>query len=195
MICRRRVYQSGFTLIEIIITVVFIAILGAMVLTFLSKSLVDSSEPIKRLRQTSDLNAVMANIMADYNRFPQWRNSTIYPIGTYVVPKIRNGHYYKCTIAGTSGANEPDWPLGAGITKTDGTVTWKETVDNGALHALGTLRNNINNKNYGTYDIVASTYIQFVNGTETTATGVSNILKVTIVNSQGDTLTALFISN
>ncbi len=72
MICRKRIYQSGFTLIEIIITVVFVAILGAMVLTFLSKSLVDSGEPIKRLKQTSDLNAVMANIMADYNIFPKW---------------------------------------------------------------------------------------------------------------------------
>jgi prepilin-type N-terminal cleavage/methylation domain-containing protein len=195
MICRKRIYQSGFTLIEIIITVVFVAILGAMVLTFLSKSLVDSGEPIKRLKQTSDLNAVMANIMADYNRFPKWRSSTSYTIGSYVVPTIRNGHYYKCTLAGTSSANEPDWPLGAGSTKNDGAVTWAETVDKGVLHALGTLRNNINNKNYGSYDIVANTYIQFVNGIETTAPGVSNILKVTIANKQGETLTALFISN
>jgi hypothetical protein len=34
-----------------------------------------------------------------------------------------------------------------------------------------------------------------VNGIETTAPGVSNILKVTIANKQGETLTALFISN
>ena len=94
MMCRTRVHQSGFTLIEIIITVVIVAILGAMILTFLSKSLVDSSEPVKRLRQTSDLNRIMANITADYNKYPKWRSSTSYTAGNYVVPTIRNGHFY-----------------------------------------------------------------------------------------------------
>jgi len=192
MICRTRVHQSGFTLIEIIITVVIVAILGAMILTFLSKSLVDSSEPIRRLRQTSDLNRVMANITADYNKYPKWRSSTLYAGGVMVVPTIRNGHFY-ASGGGTSGSVEPgNWPTASAATVSDGGVTWTES---GSLLTLSNLQTNINNKNYGTYDIVHNTFVQFPVGYDTETTGGSNILKVTIANKQGETLTALFISN
>jgi prepilin-type N-terminal cleavage/methylation domain-containing protein len=188
----KKINKAGFTLIEIIVTIVIVAILGAMILTFLSKSLVDSSEPVKRFQKTSNLNRIMANITADYNRYPKWRSGTTYTVGNYVVPTIRNGHYYKCTTAGTSSnVKEPDWPLSG--TKSDGTATWTETVENGALLTLSILQNNINNKNYGTYDIVNNNFIQFLSDAETP--GGNKILKVTITNNQGGTLTALFISN
>jgi len=191
MICRTRVHQSGFTLIEIIITVVIVAILGAMILTFLSKSLVDSSEPVKRLRQTSDLNRVMANITADYNKYPKWRSSTSYTAGNYVVPTIRNGHFY-ASGGGTSDPIEPgNWPTASAATVNDGGVTWTES---GSLLTLGNLQANINNKNYGTYDVVHNAFIQFPVGSDTETTGGSNILKVSIGNNQGETLTALFIA-
>jgi len=192
MICRTRVHQSGFTLIEIIITVVIVAILGAMILTFLSKSLVDSSEPVKRLRQTSDLNRVMANITADYNKYPKWRSSTSYTAGNYVVPTIRNGHFY-ASGGGTSGSVEPgNWPTASAATVNDGGVTWTES---GSLLTLSNLQTNINNKNYGTYDIVHNIFVQFPVGSDAETAGGSNILKVSIGNNQGETLTALFISN
>ncbi len=193
---RKKINKAGFTLIEIIVTVVIVAILGAMIITFLSDSFIKSSDPVKRLQKTSDLNRIMANIMADYNRYPKWRSGTTYTVGDYVVPTIRNGHYYKCTTAGTSSSvNEPDWPLATGGTKSDGSVTpitWTETAENGSLLTLANLQNNINNKNYGTYDVVFK-FIQFVSDAETP--GGNNILKVTIKNDQGGTLTALFISN
>jgi len=190
---RKKLSEAGFTLIETIVTVVLVAILGAMIITFLSDSLIKSSDPVKSLRASSNLNMVMANITADYNRYPKWRSGTVYTVGNYVVPTIRNGHYYKCTTAGTSsGVNEPDWPLGG--TKSDGTAAWTETVENGALLTLSNLQTNINNKTYGTYDVVYNNFIQFVSGIE--APGVTQqILKVTIKNDQGRTLTALFISN
>ncbi len=192
MKCRKVIAQSGFTLIEIIVTMIFVSIFSAMLLTFLSKSLIDSTGPVQRLRQASDLHKVMANIMADYNRYPKWRSGTTYAAGNYVVPTIRNGHYYKCVTAGTSSSvNEPDWPLSG--TKSDGTAAWTETVENGALLTLSILQTNINNKNYGTYDIVYNNFIQFVSDAETP--GGNKILKVAITNTQGGNLTALFISN
>src|ERR1700732_4108692 len=43
-----------------------------------------------------------------------------------VTVAVGNGHLYICTVAGTTGANQPIWPLTEGGTVVDGTVTWKE---------------------------------------------------------------------
>jgi len=103
--------QSGFTLIEIIVTVVIVAILSAMILTFLSDSLVKSSDPVKRFQKTTELHKIMANIMADYNKYPKWRSETPYAGNSFIVPTIRNGYYYTTSGGGTSGTNEPPiWP-------------------------------------------------------------------------------------
>ena len=194
-----RINEAGFTLIETIVTVVIVAILGAMIITFLSDSFIKSSDTVKSMRASSSLDMVMANITADYNRYPKWRSGTSYTFGNYVVPTIRNGHYYKCTTpsGGMSGSVEepPNWPSAASGTKIDGAITWTESTENGPLPTLSNLQTNINNKNYGTYDVVYNNFIQFVSGTEAPAPGGSRILKVTIKNNQGGTLTALFISN
>jgi len=192
MMYRKYCNKSGFTLIEIIITVVVVAIFGSMVLTFLSKSLVDSSEPVKRLQKASDLNRIMANITADYNRYPKWRSGTSYAAGNFVIPTTRNGHFY-ASGGGTSGSVEPgNWPTASAATVSDGGVTWTES---GSLPTLNTLQNNVNNKIYGTYDVVHNAFVQFPVGSDTETTGGNSILKVTIRNDQGEALTALFISN
>jgi prepilin-type N-terminal cleavage/methylation domain-containing protein len=268
MICRTRVHQSGFTLIEIIITVVIVAILGAMILTFLSKSLVDSSEPIRRLRQTSDLNRVMANITADYYQYPKWRSltdysignrvlpinpngryytcvsagksdmsepnwsdtpnmpdgtvrwdvkpwsinpragmwkiSTNYLVGDVVMPTIPNGHFYRCKTAGMSGATEPtSWPKDGGSTISDGGVVWTRLIQY-VQETVGTPDSNPKSNGYGQcpgincvpYYVITNKFIKFVsNGEMDIVSGErENILKITIANNQGATLTALFIS-
>jgi prepilin-type N-terminal cleavage/methylation domain-containing protein len=211
MICRKTLNQGGFTLIETIVTVVIVAILWSMIIIFLTipkkdttgnityikGSFMQSIDPVKRLQKTSDLNRIMANIMADYNCYPKWRSDTIFAGNSFVVPTIRNGHYYKCTTlgGGMSGSVEepPNWSLAASGTKSDGAITWIETTENGPLLTLSNLQTNINNNNYGTYDVVYNNYIQFVSDTETP--GGNNILKVTIKNDQGGNLTALFIAN
>lgn len=55
-----------------------------------------------------------------------WAASAAYSVGALVAPTTGNdlGHYFKATVAGTSGATEPTWPTVVGQTVTDGTVTW-----------------------------------------------------------------------
>jgi prepilin-type N-terminal cleavage/methylation domain-containing protein len=200
MTCRKTLNQTGFTLIEIIVTVVIVAILSAMILTFLSNSLVKSSEPVKWLKASLSLHKTMSNITADYNKYPKWRSGTTYTAGNFVVPTIRNGHLYMCTTPGVSSLTaEPlNWPTASATTVNDGGVIWTES---GTLPSLTTLQGNIGpqnshqNNTYGTYDIVYNNFVNFPVGFDSETTGGSNILKVTIKNDQGGTLTALFISN
>lgn len=58
--------------------------------------------------------------------YDAWNASTVYALDAYAVPTVRNGHYYKVTVVGTSGAAEPTWPTTSGATVVDGTVTWTE---------------------------------------------------------------------
>lgn len=199
MTLKKNLTQSGFTLIEIIVTVVVVAIMGTMMITFLSKSLVDSGEPVKRLRQLADLNKVVTNITADYYQYPKWRSGIAYAGGNFVVPTIRNGHFY-LSGGGTSGSVEPDnWPTTTAATVNDGGVTWTES---GSLTSPTTLKGRIGPENsdqnnaYGTYHVESNRFILFASDSETDdSTGSNKILKVTIKNVQGEILTALFISN
>jgi len=52
--------------------------------------------------------------------------STPITLGQYTVPAALNGRIYKCTNAGTTGADEPAWPTSTGGTVTDGQVVWTE---------------------------------------------------------------------
>ena len=122
MTCRKKINKAGFTLIEIIVTVVIVAILGAMILTFLSDSLIKSSQSVGKSKKVAYLNKVMANITADHNQFPKWRSSTNYSVGDKVLPISMNGRYYTCVFAGTSGASEPNWSDAGNVT--DGSAKW-----------------------------------------------------------------------
>jgi len=123
---RKLINQSGFTLIEIIATVVVLAVFSAMMLTMFSDSLIKSSEPMRRILKSSDLSKVMANIMADYSPYPRWKASTSYSAGNKVLPTGMNGRFYICTTGGTSGVSEPQW-RDYGNTQ-DGSVTWKAGI-------------------------------------------------------------------
>jgi lambda family phage minor tail protein L len=58
--------------------------------------------------------------------YAAWTASTAYIVGDIVraVSDNDSGFYFRCTIAGTSGANEPFWPTVIANTVQDGTVTW-----------------------------------------------------------------------
>ncbi|MBI5523373.1 MAG: hypothetical protein HY910_12150 [Desulfarculus sp.] len=56
----------------------------------------------------------------------RWAASTAYALNDLRIPSVPNGHYYKCTTAGTSAASAPTWNTGSGGTTSDGGVVWTE---------------------------------------------------------------------
>lgn len=56
---------------------------------------------------------------------PSWIADTPYDIRKWVTPAAGlNGYSYECTTAGTTGSEEPSWPIVLGDTVTDGTCVW-----------------------------------------------------------------------
>lgn len=207
-------HSRGFTLLEIIITLTTLAVLATMIVTYFGSAFLESATPITRLRNAAALHRIMENIKADCNIYPRWRSGSAYTAGTYIVPTNFNGRYYKCTTAGTSDAAEPDWPMNSGATKSDGTVTWTltESIRLRVLLPLATLQSRVGpegteqtakeySKNpdgvtYTKFTVLQNRFIQFTANTEVNdTTGANKILKVTLQNDQGNTLTALFYSD
>ena len=54
-----------------------------------------------------------------------WTASTAKIADNLVMPTVKNGFRYICTVAGTTGGSEPTWPTVIDDTVIDGTVTWK----------------------------------------------------------------------
>lgn len=72
----------------------------------------------------------------------QWQATTAYVLGDIVVPTTRDGNFYECTTAGTSGGSDPTWNTTLGTTTSDGTVTWTAREipqSNTVLYAFGRL--------------------------------------------------------
>lgn len=103
--------REGFTLIEVIITLVVLAVVAAMLAGFFGTSIKESSSPVFRLKAVYSLNQVIGKITSSYNnssgQLPQWNRSTAYTQNAIVIPTTANGYMYICTRAGTSGATEP----------------------------------------------------------------------------------------
>jgi prepilin-type N-terminal cleavage/methylation domain-containing protein len=207
----------GFTLIEIIITLTVTAVLATMIFTYFGTAFTESVTPVTRLKNSAALQRVIENITADYNVYPKWRSVAVYTTSNYVIPTNFNGRYYKCTAAGTSGATtaEPNWPVtsAGGATVTDNSVTWTEQISLRTLLPLSTLRNRIGVEgsdqtanNYGKnpdgttytkYNVIRNRFTQFVDDIDqdSDASGTNKILKVTLKNDNGETLTTLFFSD
>ena len=195
-------HAHGFTLIEIIITLTITAVLSTMIFTYFGKAFTESVTPITRLKTSEALQRVMENITADYNVYPKWRSGTVYAVDALVIPTNFNGHYYKSS-GGASGATEPNWPLNNTGTVTDNTITWLEIGRLRTLRPLTALQTSIGaegadqNNAYGKYHVIRNRFTQFVNDIDqdSDASGANTILKVTLRNDNGETLTALFVSD
>ena len=201
---------SGFTLIEVIATLVIVSALGTVAYVYFGKSFLESVTPVTRLKQTAALNRIMENITADYNIYPKWRSGESYAVGARVIPSNPNRRYYTCTTAGTSGTTEPDW-WGSGPDFTEPTgVKWTDSGSLKTLLPLPTLRTRIGvegsvqsaneyGKNsdgtYTTYTVVVNRFVRFDTNDKEQDDPSGNMLKVTLRNENGETLTALFFSD
>jgi len=183
--------SRGFTLIEIIVTLVIVAVMGTMIYTYLGMAFSQSATPVLQLQKFTDLHRTMENIRAAYHGNPKWRSGTAYAVNATVIPTNPNGRYYTCTTAGTSGATEPAWFRGGSLS--DGTVQWGVASSPVVLATLqatigaeGTDQDNA----YGKYYVVTNRFILFnpLTGAEQVdSSGKNNILKVTIRNNTEDT--------
>jgi prepilin-type N-terminal cleavage/methylation domain-containing protein len=72
--------DSGFTLIEIIVTLIVASILGTIVATFMGSTLTGSVQPLIRVQQAGTAGKVMENITTDFNKL----NSEDYTNGTTI---------------------------------------------------------------------------------------------------------------
>ncbi|MEN6488256.1 MAG: type II secretion system protein [Smithella sp.] len=137
---------EGFTLVEVIIAIVVVAIVGAMIVSTLGTSMTKSAEPIVRMQTAYSLQQVMENFIA------------------------ANEKYYAGDLPGLRNA-----------------------ISGGVLIPAGNEGATLDNV-YGKYTIVENHFIKFVSNGEQPAgdTEIHNLLKVTIKNSNNETLTYIF---
>jgi len=79
----------------------------------------------------------------------RWKASTAYSVGEVITPNTGttgNGHTYRCTTAGTSGATQPSFPTGTGQTVGDGSVVWTENT--ATMASSGTVGNTCTGQRY-----------------------------------------------
>ncbi|GAC1460657.1 MAG: hypothetical protein NVSMB70_06270 [Chamaesiphon sp.] len=76
--------------------------------------------PAKTLDQ-QNLNASVTDALVALSS-PAWAAATAYPLGALVTS---GGQAYQCSVAGTSGAVTPIWPLTLGASAIDGTAQWQ----------------------------------------------------------------------
>jgi len=67
-IFKRMKKNGGFTLIEIIVTLILASILGTMLVTFMGSTLTGSVQPLLRVQQANTAGHVMENIITDYTK-------------------------------------------------------------------------------------------------------------------------------
>jgi len=118
--------NKGFTLIEVIITLVLAGIVAAMLFSYFGSSIIQSSTPVSRLKAVGKLNAIMEKITSDYNNsYAIWSPNTTYTVDTIILPTKwrKNWYQYICMQAGTSGSMEPAWPTSGAVE--DGSVRWE----------------------------------------------------------------------
>lgn len=86
----------GFSLIEIILTLVVLGIAGAMLATFMGPGITRSSDPLRALQNDASLQAVMENMIAEQEKtYPadlSGFSATIGAVG--VTPTNIYGTYY-----------------------------------------------------------------------------------------------------
>lgn len=201
---------GGFTIIEAIVVLVVTAVFATLAYTFFGDKILKSHLPRENLVKSLDLNQVMVNIQADYKPYPVWKPNHACAVGDKIMPTpfSRSGqrYWYKCTKAGTSGSTEPDpWTMDTELGIPDNDVLW-EYQSSPLLLTLETLKSKIGAEDAATkkveydkstrksgYYVIENRWIDFDPSTKTeTSTNDHNILKVTIQNDSGETLTALF---
>jgi prepilin-type N-terminal cleavage/methylation domain-containing protein len=84
---------KGFTLLEVIVTLVVAAILGTILVTFMGSNMTGSVQPVLRVQQVNSAGGAMENITTDYNKLNtiDYNNSTTVALST-LKTNVQNGN-------------------------------------------------------------------------------------------------------
>jgi prepilin-type N-terminal cleavage/methylation domain-containing protein len=86
--------ESGFTLIEIIVTLTVAAILSVMLLQFMGTSISRSAEPILSMQEGMALQGILESMSADYKQLLLTGNT---PLDTFKT-RVESGFYGSYTL-------------------------------------------------------------------------------------------------
>ena len=92
-IFKRMKKNGGFTLLEVIVTLIVAAILGTILVTFMGNTLTGSVQPLVRVQNANIAGQAMENITADYNKLnsDDIDNSTTIALST-LKTHVQNGN-------------------------------------------------------------------------------------------------------
>ena len=83
-----RTHPSGFTLLEVIITMIVAAILGAILVQFMGTSMHQSFQPVYMVQEGYELGEIMEKVNAEYKRLLLTSNDPL----TELLDAIDNGN-------------------------------------------------------------------------------------------------------
>ena len=106
---RKKKNNRGFTLIEVIISLIVAAVLGAMLVQFMQTGVMQSVNPVFMAQSGSYLNSIMENIGADYRRL---MITSSMPLTTLASNIAGNPSQYGSNF--TAVTKRFDFPSGAG---------------------------------------------------------------------------------
>ncbi|MCG6535327.1 MAG: type II secretion system GspH family protein [Syntrophales bacterium LBB04] len=165
---KKRIHDAnaGFSLIEVIITIVVLAFVASVMVSYFGTAMSNSGAPIFRLNNAAGLNRIIENITAQSRQIFHWQPSTAYAVNDIVVPTTPNlnGFQYICTASGTSGSQEPLWNIAGGVSVPDGTAQWQQ---NGNAPTLAGLQTAIGSEGqdqtngFGQYRVIQNRFIKF----------------------------------
>ena len=84
--------QDGFTLVELIVTIMVAAILGVMFVQIMGTSLTGSVEPLIRTQHIFEINGVMENITRDYNKLMETSATPLLDLQNHVAAGNDDGN-------------------------------------------------------------------------------------------------------
>jgi len=76
--------QSGFTLLEVIVTIMIAAIMGVFFAQFVGTSVIHSTDPVHRLQNLSGATHIMEYMSADYKRLAATQSNFLAIFKDYV---------------------------------------------------------------------------------------------------------------
>jgi len=81
---KHAVSQDGFTLVELIVTIMVAAILGVMFVQVMETSLTGSVQPLTRTQHMFEINGVMENITRDYNKLMETSATPLFDLQNHI---------------------------------------------------------------------------------------------------------------